>query len=136
MWPADLVKQCSVIFTMLVDDTAVRSVIDDIFVAQPPKGTIIVECSTIYPGSQIPSVIQSCEYWLHDRRQPGVQCIYQLIDSSSLLHACAPLCIIADQSLSLAKDVLSPDSLPDLAVTCAACSEIASERPYRLPHAL
>ena len=53
IWPADLVKQCSIIFTMLVDDTAVRSVIDDIFVAQPSKGTIIVECSTIYPGSQI-----------------------------------------------------------------------------------
>ena len=57
IWPADLIEQCSIIFTMLVDDTAVRSVIDDILVARPSKGTIIVECSTIYPGSQIPSVI-------------------------------------------------------------------------------
>lgn len=47
---ADLAEHCSIIFTMLVDDRAVRSVVQDILRANPAQGTIIVECSTIYPG--------------------------------------------------------------------------------------
>ena len=35
---------------MLGDDKAVRSVVDDILGAHPAKGTVIAECSTVYPG--------------------------------------------------------------------------------------
>ena len=35
---------------MLGHDEAVRSVVHDVLGAQPAKGTVIVECSTIYPG--------------------------------------------------------------------------------------
>lgn len=35
---------------MLGHDDAVRSVVHDILGASPAKGTVIVECSTIYPG--------------------------------------------------------------------------------------
>ncbi len=35
---------------MLGHDEAVRSVVHEILGAKPAKGTVIVECSTIYPG--------------------------------------------------------------------------------------
>ena len=35
---------------MLGDDKAVRSVVHDILGAHPARGTVIVECSTVYPG--------------------------------------------------------------------------------------
>ena len=44
LWNAGLAERCSVIFTMLVDDNAVQSVVRDILRAQPARGTIIVEC--------------------------------------------------------------------------------------------
>ena len=47
---ADLGKQCRIIFSMLGDDEAVRSVVHDILGAHPAKGTVIVECSTIHPS--------------------------------------------------------------------------------------
>ena len=39
-----LQSAAAVIFTMLVDDNAVQSVVRDILSAQPAQGTIIVEC--------------------------------------------------------------------------------------------
>ena len=44
VWNAGLAERCSVIFTMLVDDNAVQSVVRDILSAHPAQGTIIVEC--------------------------------------------------------------------------------------------
>ena len=47
---ADLAKHCSIIFTMLVDDQAVRSVVRAILEARPAEGTVLVECSTVSPS--------------------------------------------------------------------------------------
>jgi hypothetical protein len=49
LYCADLAKHCSIIFTMLVDDQAVRSVMGEILEARPAEGTVLVECSTVSP---------------------------------------------------------------------------------------
>lgn len=51
MWcSADLAKNCTIVFSMLLNDEVLLSTFDAFLAASPKSGSIWVDCSTIYPG--------------------------------------------------------------------------------------
>jgi 3-hydroxyisobutyrate dehydrogenase-like beta-hydroxyacid dehydrogenase len=45
----DLARHCTIVFSMLANDSAVESVVDSFLEAGPKPGSIFVDSSTVYP---------------------------------------------------------------------------------------
>ncbi len=47
---ADLARNCTIVFSMLLNDEVLNSLFDAFLAASPKSGSIWADCSTIYPG--------------------------------------------------------------------------------------
>ena len=49
--PASIAKQCSITFSCIFNDAALNEVFADFLNGKPAKGSIYVDCSTVYPDT-------------------------------------------------------------------------------------
>ncbi|KAL3139877.1 hypothetical protein ABBQ38_004172 [Trebouxia sp. C0009 RCD-2024] len=49
--PAAIAKQCSIAFSCVFSDTALKEVFADYLSGQPKEGSLYVDCSTVYPDT-------------------------------------------------------------------------------------
>ena len=49
--PADIARQCSVTFSCVFSDDALKEVFESWLSGKPQKGSIFVDCSTVYPDT-------------------------------------------------------------------------------------